>query len=274
MTWYGPAAEVGLIPRIAIAVLFVSLGSLPAAPAGAQEEPGREGEWDENNCASDLCHLDLPPLKEPLAVLRHQAVMARDYTYLVAVLQSGELDVKGKRVLDVATGTGVMGLLSAHFGAARVVATDIHPVAVVNAEYNAQVGGWSGLFETRLVTPDSVGAFAPVGADERFDVILCNPPWEDASAGHFEEHLDVDPGHALVRSLLDGLADHLAPGGKLVMLYGPPSGLRLVREQVEARGWNARITWDGRSRALDRFLELRVEFDPQGGISPLLVISP
>lgn len=263
-----------MIPRALLTAVALSLCVLPVVAPGAQEEPGRDGVWEENSCAEDLCHLEIPPLEEPVTVIRHQVVMARDYTHFVAALRSGELDLKGKQVLDVATGVGGMALLAAHFGAARVVGTDLHPVAVVNAEYNAARAGWSDVMSVRMVTPDAAGAYAPVAEGERFDVVLCNPPWEDAPAGHFEEHLDVDPGHQLIRSLLEGLETHLNPAGMLVLLYGPPGGSRMVHEQVEARGWTAEITWEGRTLSLASFLSTGVEFDPQVGVSPMVVITP
>jgi len=254
-------------------IVVAALGAAVPGVASAQEEEGQTGEWHENQCYSDLCHLEIPPLERPVAVLRHQAVMARNYDHLMPLLTSGRLDLKGKRVLDVATGTGAMALLAAHFGAAPVVATDIHPVALLNTAYNAELFGWPEVIEARLVTPAESGAFAPVAADERFDVIFCNPPWEDRSAERFEQVLDTDPGHALLLSLLDGLEDHLNEGGQLVMIYGPLHGLRLVQERAEARGWMVHITWNGSRRTLASFLARDRGFEPAVGVPPMVVIS-
>src|SRR5690349_21076477 len=49
----------------------------------------------------------------------------------------GTLDLTGKRVADVGTGTGILALAAARAGAAQVVALDINPAAVGVAQQNA-----------------------------------------------------------------------------------------------------------------------------------------
>src|ERR1700682_1298089 len=43
------------------------------------------------------------------------------------------LDLRGKRVIDIGTGTGILALAAARAGAAHVVAADIKPHAALNA---------------------------------------------------------------------------------------------------------------------------------------------
>jgi predicted nicotinamide N-methyase len=56
---------------------------------------------------------------------------------LARVLQAEPAWVRGKTVLDVGCGGGVAGIAAAHAGAARVIANDIDPVALVIAAQNA-----------------------------------------------------------------------------------------------------------------------------------------
>jgi predicted nicotinamide N-methyase len=49
--------------------------------------------------------------------------------------------VRGKRVLDVGTGSGVVAIAAARAGASSVLATDIDPRAIVAARANAQLNG-------------------------------------------------------------------------------------------------------------------------------------
>lgn len=49
-----------------------------------------------------------------------------------------DIDFKGKEVLDVGTGTGVLGILASKQGASMVFGTDIESGAVENAEENCQ----------------------------------------------------------------------------------------------------------------------------------------
>lgn len=53
----------------------------------------------------------------------------------------GELDVAGRSVLDVGTGSGILALAAAKRGAARVVAVDTDPLAVRAAVDNARRNG-------------------------------------------------------------------------------------------------------------------------------------
>jgi hypothetical protein len=53
----------------------------------------------------------------------------------------GRLDLTGKRVADVGTGTGILALAAARAGAANVVAIDINPNAVEAAAENARANG-------------------------------------------------------------------------------------------------------------------------------------
>jgi hypothetical protein len=73
------------------------------------------------------------------------------------------------------------------------------------------------VLEARLVPPSDTSAYSVVGADERFDVIVSNPP--------FALDLDVEKDTAttdrgdLGLSIIDGLAAHLAPGGVALLYY-------------------------------------------------------
>jgi len=105
----------------------------------------------------------------------------------------GELDAAGLRCLDVGTGSGVLSIALVHLGASQVVAVDVDPVAVENAQYNAA----QNLAEdvSRLeVRHGSVEA----ASGERFDLIAAN----------IEGHL--------LRPLLGPARQCLAPGGKAV----------------------------------------------------------
>ena len=61
-----------------------------------------------------------------------------------------ELDVKGKRVLDLGSGSGILGIASLLLGAESVLACDVDPKAADAARENAALNGLdSGRYETR-----------------------------------------------------------------------------------------------------------------------------
>jgi ribosomal protein L11 methyltransferase len=61
------------------------------------------------------------------------------------------LDLRGRRVLDVGTGSGVLALAAAVLGAARVLAIDVDPDALGNARGNAALNGSPPAVEFRQV---------------------------------------------------------------------------------------------------------------------------
>src|ERR1700756_1313993 len=56
----------------------------------------------------------------------------------------GGLELAGKRVADVGTGSGILALAAARSGAAGVVALDINPNAASSAADNALANGFGG----------------------------------------------------------------------------------------------------------------------------------
>ncbi|HTZ04651.1 MAG TPA: class I SAM-dependent methyltransferase [Gaiellaceae bacterium] len=105
--------------------------------------------------------------------------------------------------LDVGTGNGIQALrLAAHAG--RVVATDVNERALAFAEFNAALNG-VGNVELRA------GSFFEPVAGERFDLVVCNPPYVISPE---TEHVFRDSGlpgdtvsEQLVRDLPSFLAD-------------------------------------------------------------------
>src|SRR5882724_5295491 len=83
----------------------------------------------------------------------------------------GRLDLRGKRVADVGTGSGILALAAARAGAESVAAIDINPNAVLTTAENAR----ANQFETRVYTVCS-DLFAAVAPDHQFDVIISSPP--------------------------------------------------------------------------------------------------
>ena len=165
--------------------------------------------------------------------------------------------VKGKTVLEIGTGTGLLSLYALQFGAAKVVATDVNPAAVANARHNARLLDVAGNFEARLVSLKTRAAFSVIGDEETFDVILSNPPWVNRRPSRIEEFALYDEGFQLMRTLLEGLRKHLNPGGRVLLAYGSVDGIRTLMRMAGEMNMTTKMIGDDRN--LD---ELEEEFLP------------
>ncbi|MCP2261488.1 Ribosomal protein L11 methyltransferase (PrmA) [Streptoalloteichus tenebrarius] len=124
---------------------------------------------------------------------------------LVSPLWTDESTREPYTAFDVGTGTGVLAAILARRGIDRVVATDTNPRAVACARENMARLGLADRVE--VVSSD----LFPPG---RAAVAVCNPPWLPATPTSTLEHGVYDPGSRMLLGFLDGLADHLAPGGE------------------------------------------------------------
>lgn len=143
--------------------------------------------------------------------------------------------VRDKAVMEIGSGTGLLSLCCLQSGAKQVVATDINPSAVANTLYNAERLGLAERLDVRLVSPDNSAAFAVLNSDERFDLIVSNPPWEEGVAERFEDNAFYDPKFALMKSLLRDFEDHLTDDGRVLLAYGCVEAIRKVHEIAAER---------------------------------------
>ena len=132
---------------------------------------------------------------------------------------------KVSQVLDLCAGGGSLAILAALvFPNAAVDAADLSPDALAVARRNLEEHSLSD--RIRLKQGD---LFAPLG-DERYDLILTNPPYVDAEAlAAFPPEFAAEPrmAHAggwdgldIVRRILGEAPDHLTPDGRLICEIG------------------------------------------------------
>jgi len=120
------------------------------------------------------------------------------------------------RVLDLGCGWGAVGVAAAKSACdGHVVLTDVNRRAARLARENLE--------RNRVRNAEvRVGSlFAPV-AGETFDVIATNPPFH--------------AGRPLVLRLLSEAPDHLAPGGRLVLVGKGSQGIRFYQEWLTHHG--------------------------------------
>ena len=145
---------------------------------------------------------------------------------------------KGKRVMEIGTGSGIISLMAAKHGAVKVVSTDINPKAIESVTKNAEALGYGDIIDARLVSLDDISAYAVIEDGEQFDVIVSNPPFA----------LDLDaPGNDAVTdtgelgfSIVRGLEEHLAQNGHVIMLYDSLFYHQVMVKYAEYKGYDVR----------------------------------
>ena len=122
--------------------------------------------------------------------------------------------VRGKRVLDFGTGSGIAAIAAAKSGAAHVLASDIDPFALEAAALNAQANGVE-LFTTSRDLIGEEGAWDIVlGADMSYEAPLTARvlPWYRALAALGTLVLIADPGRGFLKGeILEEIAVYDAP---------------------------------------------------------------
>jgi release factor glutamine methyltransferase len=166
-----------------------------------------------------------------------QVLIPRPETELLVERALSVVPAARARVADLGTGSGALALALAaerpHWG---IVATDVSAPALSVARANAARLA-PGRIELRQ------GDWYEALAGERFDLLLSNPPYVAADDPVLLGPLRYEPRGALtsgadalacLRNLAHGAAQHLVPGGWLLLEHGATQGDAVRRELVLA----------------------------------------
>lgn len=155
-------------------------------------------------------------------------------------------------MLELCSGAGHIGLLACHLSRRPLVCVDLSSAACDFARRNAAAAGLGDLVEVR-----EGDLSAALGEDERFSLVLADPPWvRHDGIGRFPEDpvtaIDGGPdGLDVARGCARVATRHLTPGGTLLLqlgdlaqvdaLAGELTGLVLTEVRKGAGGVVARL---------------------------------
>ena len=147
------------------------------------------------------------------------------------------LDLNGKRVADVGTGSGILALAAMRAGAASVVAVDINPVAARTAAENARANGFDG--RLTALCSDLLSALAP---GRLFDVIISSPPsFPGEPRDIADRSWHAGPNYRDVAPLFEQARERLAPGGRVYLLVSSDSDLDLFAAFIMRARFRTRL---------------------------------
>jgi methylase of polypeptide subunit release factors len=166
------------------------------------------------------------------------------------------LELGGKVVAEIGTGSGVLSLAAARAGAERVFAIDINPNAALSAAENARLNGLGD-----RVLPLCCNLASAIAPEPLFDVILSNPPY---LAGEPRDVADrawlAGPGYRDIRALFTQARERLKPGGRFYLLLSSDSDMGVLGQMIEQAGLAFRIV-DERSIVIEKFIVYELTAD-------------
>jgi release factor glutamine methyltransferase len=140
----------------------------------------------------------------------------RSDTWMLARALRSEIEAGRRTVLDVCTGSGALALVAAS-ERAEATAIDVSRRSVATVKLNAAL--------RRLRVDARRGDLFAAVAGERFDAIVSNPPYVPAatdalpSRGRARAWDAGRDGRALLDRICAGAAQHLNPGGVVLLVH-------------------------------------------------------
>ena len=137
----------------------------------------------------------------------------------------------GEAVLEIGTGTGALAILAAE-KSKSVIATDISEDAIGCARENIRINNLECKIELRLGN-----LFTPIQRDEKFDVVIFNPPFLNGTPSINLEHSYFDQDYVTLELFFKGIGTHLSPIGKIYLCFGSVGDVSYLNYLITTNGF-------------------------------------
>jgi release factor glutamine methyltransferase len=146
----------------------------------------------------------------------------------------------GERVLDMGTGCGILGVVSAE-KASAVVAVDLNPYAVRCAKENAALNNVRS--KMAFVQGD---LFTSLNETAKFDMILFNAPYLPADENEPASWLDLAwsggaSGRQVIDRFLSEAPNYLRQAGRVLLMQSTLTNISETISKFDEYGLNARV---------------------------------
>lgn len=146
-------------------------------------------------------------------------------------------DVKrGEAVLDIGTGTGIHSIISALYGARKVITTDISQQAVENCRYNARRHGLDRVIDAR-----QGNLFEPVSWYEKlkgFDLVIANLPFVNHPVKEEYERWVYDEDYKVHKEFFAKVGKHLKNTGRVLISFSNIGDIDFFERQIKQNGFS------------------------------------
>ena len=156
----------------------------------------------------------------------------RSDTWMLADVVCRLEALEGADVLELGTGSGAIAVSAAKGGAGSMTVVDVSRRALATAWLNARLNGVR-------VQPRHGDLFEPVDG-RRFDIVVSNPPYLPSDGiprrGAQRAWEGGKDGRAILERICDGVADHLRPGGIVLLVHSSVNGVTRTLDALEQGG--------------------------------------
>jgi release factor glutamine methyltransferase len=160
------------------------------------------------------------------------------------------------------TGCGILAVVTAEM-AARVVAVDINPYAVVCTKKNADLNGLRPKIEVLLGD-----LFSPLDSSRKFDLILFNSPYlpvEEDEGGSWIEKAWAggETGRKIIDRFIEEVPEHISQEGRILLVQSNLSNVRTTLDFLDQSKLQAAVV-DKEKLDFEEIVLIEAKKQPEG----------